>query len=138
MYFQHMNPWLERILWACALALFVFLWNTSESQNQAFAALVVSQTAVMERQSAQLDSIYAAFPIEAADAEARLKQSLIDRPDLLGGRFRIFSPDDIRILNDRWAYAQFEDGHFLQAGLFTYEGVDEDRIRWTLIQRMEF
>jgi hypothetical protein len=133
-----MNPWFERILWASAVALFVFLWNTSESQNQAFAALVVSQTAVMERQTVQLDSILAAYPIELVDADARLKQSLMDRPDLLGGRFRIFSAEDVRILNDRWAYAQFEDGHFLQAGLFRYERVDDDRIRWALIQRMEF
>jgi hypothetical protein len=133
-----MNPWFERILWASAVALFVFLWNTSESQNQAFAALVVSQTAVMERQTVQLDSILAAYPIEPVDADARLKQSLMDRPDLLGGRFRIFSAEDVRILNDRWAYAQFEDGHFLQAGLFRYERVDDDRIRWALIQRMEF
>lgn len=133
-----MNPWFERILWASAVALFVFLWNTSESQNQAFASLVVSQTAVMERQTLQLDSILAAYPIEPVDADARLKQSLMDRPDLLGGRFRIFSAEDVRILNDRWAYAQFEDGHFLQAGLFRYERVDDDRIRWALIQRMEF
>ena len=133
-----MNPWFERILWASAVALFVFLWNTSESQNQAFAALVVSQTAVMERQTVQLDSILAAYPIEPVDADARLKQSLMDRPDLLGCRFRIFSAEDVRILNDRWAYAQFEDGHFLQAGLFRYERVDDDRIRWALIQRMEF
>jgi hypothetical protein len=133
-----MNPWLERILWASAVALFVFLWNTSESQNHAFAALVMSQTSVMERQTAQLDSILSAYPVESADADARLKQSLMARTDLLGGRFRIFSPDDVRILNDRWAYAQFEDGHFLQAGLFRYEVVEDGTIRWTLIQRMEF
>lgn len=133
-----MNPWLERALWATAIGVMVFLWNHSEMQTTALADLVVRQSALMERQSTQLDSVYAVFQHAAEDPDLALKQSLMDRTDLLGGRFRIFSIEDIRILNDRWAYAQFEDGHFLQAGLFRYERTPDGAIRWTLVERMEF
>lgn len=133
-----MNPWLERVLWAAAIGVLLFLWNQSEGQNRALADLVVRQSALTERQTAQLDSLYSVFQSIPEDEDLALKQSLMDRSDLLGGRFRIISADDIRILNDRWAYARFEDGHFLQAGLFRYDRTSDGRVRWTLVERMEF
>lgn len=133
-----MNPWIERALWVAAVAVLAVAWNHSESQNTRLADLVVRQSNLMERQSTQLDSIHAAFDAVAEDPHTALKQSLMDRADLLGGRFRIFSIDDIRILNSQWAYATYEDGHLMQAGLFRYTRSPDGGYRWTLVERMEF
>lgn len=133
-----MNPWIERALWLVAIVMLAVAWNRSESQNSRLADIVVRQSDLMAHQSAQMDSIHAAFDAVVEDPNAALKQSLMDRADLLGGRFRIFSIEDIRILNDRWAYATFEDGHFMQAGLFRYARTPDGGYRWTLVERMEF
>lgn len=70
-----------------------------------------------------------------ADPVADLKADLARHPELipvepvLGGKMGFYAPERIWILNDRWAYADFEDGHVGGSMLLEYR-VESGRVRW--------
>lgn len=134
-----MNRWIERVVWVLVIAAVAFAWNRSERQAADLGRIVTDQMQIMARQTAQLDSIHVMLTRpKAVSDQAALKRSLMDARGLLPGNMRIFSEDHVRILNPQWAYAEFEDGHFMQAGLFRYERTAAGVFRWTLVQHMEF
>lgn len=73
-----------------------------------------------------------------ADPVADLKADLARHPELipvkavLGGTMGFYRPEGIRILNDRWVCADFEDGHIGGSMLLEYR-VEGGRIRWRRI-----
>lgn len=62
---------------------------------------------------------------------------LLDHPELipfegvLGG---VMMFTDAALINDKWVFARFEDGHIMGSGLFQYEIKDQSRIDWKLIK----
>ena len=71
-----------------------------------------------------------------------LRNDLISDPDLigvsavLGGQMGFYFRDGIHILNKRWVFAYFEDGHLAGAMLLRYDIVEEGRIRWEVIDEI--
>ena len=55
---------------------------------------------------------------------------LIPFPGVLGGTMGFYDSTQIPVLNDRWVYAYFEDGHISGYGLFEYSVASNGRIRW--------
>lgn len=70
----------------------------------------------------------------------RLKSDLMNREDLipfegrLGGTMDFYTPEAIRILSDRWVYAQFDDGHVQGGMLLEYSVGADGEISWRVIE----
>ena len=106
--------------------------------------LLEDQHARMQRQTAQLDSISTMLQASSNPSDLELKRDLMSKPEaitlpgVLGGPMRIFSESDIRILNDSWVYAQFDDGHIQGAGIFSSTRGQDGRITWKLLESRQF
>lgn len=139
-----MQQWIERIAWVLITGLLLWLWNAADRDTSDMTQLLQEQNERMERQTAQLDSLSTLLQPTADTASLELKRDLISKPHLitvpgvLGGTMRIFSEDHIRILDDSWVYAQFEDGHIQAGGLFSYKRERDGRITWTLLESKVF
>jgi hypothetical protein len=139
-----MQQWIERTAWVLLTGLLFWLWNTSDRDAQDMMHVLEEQHAAMERQTAQLDSLAGMMSSEPDASILELKRDLMSKPSLitvpgvLGGSMRIFSESDIRILDDGWVYAEFEDGHIQGAGLFSYSRDPQGRITWKLLESRVF
>jgi len=77
-----------------------------------------------------------------ADPVAMLRADLMRHPELipykgvLGGRMGFYSPGDIVLLNSRWVYARFNDGHIVGFGIFEFSVAPGGRIRWKTVAAM--
>lgn len=72
-----------------------------------------------------------------------LRDRLQDRPDLipteavLGGTMNFYDREAIHVLNDKWVFATFEDGHIMGQILLGYD-IDADlEIEWGVIDVVE-
>lgn len=69
-----------------------------------------------------------------------LKNDLIAKPEIipygavLGGTMGFYDVDHIRILNDKWLYAPFEDGHIGGAMILHFEIEDDKSINWRVVE----
>lgn len=139
-----MQQWIERTAWVLLTGLLFWLWNGANRDVTDVSHLLEEQQARLERQTAQLDSLSMMLKASPNPAEIELKRDLISKPDVitvpgvLGGSMRIFAESDIRILNDSWVYAQFEDGHIQGSGLFRYSRGQDGRYTWKLLESMLF
>ncbi|MFC1708216.1 hypothetical protein ACFL59_15595 [Planctomycetota bacterium] len=70
-------------------------------------------------------------PVEELTASLRSRPDLIPHEAVLGGRMGFRG--DIHVLNERWVYADFEDGHIGGHALLSYAVRGDGRIVWTLI-----
>lgn len=139
-----MQKWIERTAWILLAGILFWLWNGADRDASELAHLLEDQQSRMERQSGQLDSL-AVMLNAAPDASViELKRDLMSKPEVIrvpgvhGGTMRIFSESDIRILNDQWVYAQFDDGHIQGAGLFSHSRGQDGRITWTMLESYQF
>ena len=62
------------------------------------------------------------------------KHELIPIPGIHGGTMRIFSIENIQLLNYKWAYTTFEDGHIMGAMLLEYSVDNTGSIQWDVIR----
>ena len=75
-------------------------------------------------------------PVPPAEAVVR---ELLERTDLipfegtLGGRMGFYTRENITVLNDRWVFARFEDGHVQGSMLLEYRITPEGELEWTLL-----
>ncbi len=71
-------------------------------------------------------------------AERDVVAALIANPEIipfepvLGGTMGFYAPENITVLNDRWVYAVFEDGHVAGAMLIEYAAT-ADGIVWSVL-----
>ncbi|TVR51952.1 MAG: hypothetical protein EA426_19575 [Spirochaetaceae bacterium] len=71
-------------------------------------------------------------------AENEVVAGLLANPEIipfdpvLGGTMGFYDPGNITVLNDRWVYAVFEDGHVAGSMLIEYVGT-ADGIVWSVI-----
>lgn len=63
------------------------------------------------------------------DSITELGEGIIGFDGVLGGTMHF---TNIRILNDRWAFARFEDGHYGGYGIYRFE-IIEDQIIWSTV-----
>ena len=73
------------------------------------------------------------------DPIGHIKKDLIKRNDLipfegvLGGTMGFYDENRIHILNYRWVYAHFEDGHIGGEMLLEYDISEDGKIKWNII-----
>ncbi len=71
-----------------------------------------------------------------------LRNDLISDPDLigtspvLGGEMGFYFRDGIHILNKKWVFAYFEDGHIAGGLLLRYDIEEGGNIRWEVIDEI--
>jgi hypothetical protein len=139
-----MQQWIERTAWVLLTGLLFWFWNGADRDASELSHLLEDQHTRMERQTAQLDSISVMIHSSQNPADLELKRDLMSKPEVitmsgvLGGTMRIFSESDIRILNDSWVYAQFDDGHIQGAAIFSYSRGQDGRITWKLLESRQF
>ncbi len=139
-----MQQWIERTAWVLLTGLLFWLWNGADRDATDLSHLLEDQHATFERQTAQLDSLAVVLRSTPDPKDLELKRDLMSKPEVitvpgvLGGTMRIFSESDIRILNESWVYAQFDDGHIQAAGLFEYTRARDGSIRWKLLESRQF
>ncbi len=132
-----MNRTIERIGAALLIALFAWLWHEADRQNtvmghhlarlEAFAATVEEITARAEPEAAEADTSHSAW-----------KRDLMERPVLLpagvlGGTMRIRAESDIRILDNRFVWARFDDGHITGSAVFERHNGPSGGNAWRMI-----
>lgn len=61
---------------------------------------------------------------------------LIPYEGILGGTMRFYE-NEIRVLNNKWVYAYFEDGHYSGYMLLEYDVTDNGKISWKKITAMK-
>lgn len=66
-----------------------------------------------------------------------IEKDLISKPELISidgvlGGTMFFT--DAHLLNEKWVYATFEDGHIMGSGLYTYEVFSPEEIKWKEIE----
>ena len=80
---------------------------------------------------------------QAAGPQDRNKQlinDLMKYPELipykgvLGGKMGFYQENNIKVLNDRWVFAEFEDGHIGGAMLLEYKVSKDGTITWKVLE----
>ena len=72
-------------------------------------------------------------PDEELIEDLKKNEDIIPHEGRLGGTMGFYIPENIFILNDKWAFAYFEDGHVAGNMLLKYH-VDEDgKIEWEVL-----
>lgn len=64
-----------------------------------------------------------------SDSLMDLGQDIIGYEGILGGTMHFIS---VKVLNDKWAFARFEDGHYGGYGIYEFQ-VSDGRISWRTI-----
>ncbi|MCG5536853.1 hypothetical protein [Ectothiorhodospira mobilis] len=83
------------------------------------------------REVRRLQALGLAEPSPDLAADLRAHPGLIPHEPVLGGRF-FFVPGGVRVLNDRWVLAVFEDGHVRGQMLLEYS-LHSGAIRWRVL-----
>jgi len=66
-----------------------------------------------------------------------IEEDLLEKPELISidgvlGGTMFFT--DAHLLNEKWVYATFEDGHIMGSGLYKFEIISANEIKWKEIQ----
>ncbi len=75
-------------------------------------------------------------PIRDLREDLAAAPGIIGSPAVLGGTMGFYYMDGIHILNKRWVFAYFEDGHLAGAMLLSYEIGDEGEISWEVLDEI--
>ncbi|MFN2432799.1 MAG: hypothetical protein ABR599_08315 [Gemmatimonadota bacterium] len=75
-------------------------------------------------------------PVAHLRADLQAHPELIPAEGTLGGRMGFYSPADIVLLNDRWVYAYFEDGHRAGSMLLAFDVQEGGEITWRRLDSM--
>jgi hypothetical protein len=79
-----------------------------------------------------------ANPVRDLIADLQHHPEVIPHPGVSGGRMGFYDPDRIRVLNDSWVYAPFEDGHVAGDAILGYRVAPGGRISWrVVVSRLE-
>lgn len=60
------------------------------------------------------------------------RRDLIPNKDKAKGTFN-FNDQAITILNDKWVFAQYEDGYFVGDMLLEYSLINKEKINWKIL-----
>jgi hypothetical protein len=72
-------------------------------------------------------------PVQDLVADLQRHPEIIPYQGVLGGRMGFYDRDRIRVLNDSWVYALFDDGHIVGHGIFGYHVASGGKISWRVI-----
>ena len=72
-------------------------------------------------------------PLHTICRDLLAKPELIPYDGVLGGTMGYLDQNNIRILNDKWVVARFEDGHISGKMLLRFEIDNDSKISWKVI-----
>lgn len=98
-----------------------------------FPSRMAGRHPIQQWQIAELHREGLAQPVTAVVRDLHAHPDLIPFPGVLGGTMGFYDTTQVYVLNDRWVYAYFEDGHISGYGLFQYTVRDSGRISWKLV-----
>jgi len=75
-------------------------------------------------------------PVQDIVSDLTKHEELIPYEGTLGGTMRFYD-DEIWILNNKWVYAYFEDGHYGGYLLLEFNVADDGKINWNKIAAMK-
>ena len=93
----------------------------------------LTQSPIPAFEVARLQKLGLKDPIEDLINDLQHHPELIPYPGVAGGRMGFYSTDDIRVLNDEWVYAPFDDGHITGDAVFGYSVTQGGRISWHVV-----
>ena len=93
----------------------------------------LTQSPIPAFEVARLQKLGLKDPIEDLINDLQHHPELIPYPGAEGGRMGFYSADDIRVLNDGWVYAPFDDGHITGDAIFGYSVAQGGRVTWHVV-----
>jgi hypothetical protein len=72
-------------------------------------------------------------PISYLKKDLMKRKNLIPYKGVLGGTMGFYDENNIHVLNRRWVYAHFEDGHIGGQILLEYDILKDGKINWKVI-----
>ncbi len=75
-------------------------------------------------------------PLREIREDLAAGQGIIGSASVLGGTMGFYFMDGIHILNKKWVFAYFEDGHLAGAMLLRYDIDDDGDISWKVLDEM--
>jgi hypothetical protein len=72
-------------------------------------------------------------PVEDLVSDLKGHPEIIPYSGISGGRMGFYDTDRIRVLNDSWVYAPFEDGHVGGDAILGYQVAPGGKISWHLV-----
>ena len=91
-----------------------------------------------QRQIENLQKKGLANPVDDIRDDLAADPDLIRTSPVLGGRMGFYFRDGIHILNERWVFAYFEDGHVAGALLLRYELGPGGQITWEVLDEHRY
>ncbi|TVR74186.1 MAG: hypothetical protein EA408_03215 [Marinilabiliales bacterium] len=88
------------------------------------------------RQIEDLQKMGLSDPLRELREDLAAGQEIIGSASVLGGTMGFYFMDGIHILNKRWVFAYFEDGHLAGAMLLRYDIDNEGNISWKVLDEM--
>lgn len=104
--------------------------NQAIVQRQTQIENLKRQTILPDYQIKRLKQLGLEDPINDLVKDVYGKPEIIDKNGVLGGNMVI---SEVDILNGKWAYAKYEDGHIMGSMLLEYT-VKNGKIVWTIIK----
>jgi uncharacterized coiled-coil protein SlyX len=108
----------------------------------------ISQTTIehLRKKIAEIEQVLQSVPFSPdlkmnsmEDPVSHIRKDLIKRSDVipyagvLGGTMGFYDENRIHILNHKWVYAHFEDGHIGGEMLLEYDISEDGKINWKVI-----
>ncbi|MFU8858905.1 MAG: hypothetical protein ACNA8K_00640 [Cyclonatronaceae bacterium] len=90
--------------------------------------------ALMSYEVRQFQSLGLENPEEDILVDLFNNPQLIPHEGVLGGTMRFHSMEDLKLINGRWAYARYEDGHITGEMLLEYQVARNGTITWNVIR----
>jgi hypothetical protein len=75
-------------------------------------------------------------PVHDIVSDLQKHRELIPYKGVLGGTMGFYSTEDIWILNNKWVFAEFDDGHIGGFLLLEYQVSNTGKISWKKIASM--
>ncbi len=72
-------------------------------------------------------------PVEDLVSDLQRHPEIIPYPGVLGGRMGFYDTDRIRVLNDSWVYAPFDDGHIAGDAILGYQVAPGGKMSWRVV-----
>jgi hypothetical protein len=74
-----------------------------------------------------------ADPVPQIVADLQAHPELIPHPGTLGGQMGFYAAREIHVLDSKWVYAVFTDGHIQGCGLFEFAIKQDSSLSWRVI-----
>jgi hypothetical protein len=72
-------------------------------------------------------------PIAQLIASLQSHREIIPHPGVNGGTMAFYDPESIHVLDSKWVFALFDDGHVGGRGIFAFTVLPDSSIAWKVV-----